>query len=150
MEFVTSGRVTGGVLYLRNRKRMDAALKKWRDCEVVVTVEKTHATRSQAQNAYYFGVIVATVSDCSGYTTNESHEMLKALNLPTELAERGVNGRLLNGMVIGGSTAKLNKLEFGEYLKSCVQWIAETFSVAVPDPDPAWRDQADAATEGAR
>lgn len=133
--FSTTGHVKDGKLFLRNKKQMAAVLARWRDGAVTLTVERAHATRSTAQNALYWGVYVATVVDCSGYSPNEAHEILKAHNLPHELAEQGENGQLVNGLIIGGSTRRLNKLQFGEYLRSCAQWIAETFSVAVPETE---------------
>lgn len=142
MEFVTSGTVKEGVLYLRNRKRMDADLSKWRDCEVIVTVEKTHATRSRAQNDYYHAVCVKFVAERTGYNLKEAHEVLKAMHLPRDLAAKGRNGRIVGDLVIGGSTTKLNKLEFIEYLERIVQWGAETLDIVIPDPDPEWREKA--------
>jgi hypothetical protein len=143
MEFLTSGSVRGGVLYLRNRKRMEAALSHWRDCAVTVTITKAYATRSKPQNDYYHAVCVELVASHTGYTHLEAHELLKALHLPRESAAKGLNGRLLGDYVIGGSTTKLNKLEFIDYLERIVQWAAETLDVVIPDPDPEWRANAE-------
>jgi hypothetical protein len=98
MEFLTSGSVRGGVLYLRNRKRMEAALSHWRDCAVTVTITKAYATRSKPQNDYYHAVCVELVASHTGYTHLEAHELLKALHLPRESrregTERAPPGRL--------------------------------------------------------
>jgi hypothetical protein len=140
-QFSTTGRIEGGKLYLRSRRQMDRSLAGWKDCEVVVTIEKAHATRSHAQNAYFHAVVVAMVSDRTGYTPNEAKELLKAQCLPHDLAD-GRNGRLVNGLVIGGSTSKLNKLEFIDFLDACVRWAAEQIDLVIPDPDPRWREHA--------
>lgn len=150
MEYVTSGHVTDGTLFLRNRKRMDAELKRWKNREVVVTIATVHATRSKAQNDYYHAVCVELVASHTGYTHLEAHELLKALHLPREAAARGTNGRLLGDYVIGGSTTKLNKLEFIDYLERIVRWAAETLDVAMPDPDPEWRMKAEQQMEAER
>jgi hypothetical protein len=131
--FSTTGRIEGGKLQLRNRKRMAAALAQWRDGEVTITIERAHAHRSTAANALYWGVFVAAASEDSGYSPNEIHELLKAHCLPHELAETGENGRLVNGLVIGGSTARLNRLQFSDYLKSCAQFVAETWGTVIPE-----------------
>lgn len=146
MELTTSGSVKAGILRIRNRTRLRRDLAKWRDCEVLVRIETAHATRSKAQNDYYHAVCVEYVAQRTGYTHVEAHELLKALHLPREAAARGYNGRLLGDYVIGGSTAKLNKLEFIAYLERIVQWAAETLDVVIPDPDPAWREKAEAET----
>jgi len=141
-QFSTTGRIEEGKLYLRSRRVLDRALATWKDCDVVVTIEKAHATRSHAQNAYFHSVVVAMVSDRTGYTPKEAKELLKALCLPHDLAESGKNGRLLNGLVIGGSTSKLNKLEFIDFLEACVRYAAEHMDMVIPDPDPRWREHA--------
>jgi hypothetical protein len=143
VEFVTSGSVKDGTLYLRNKKRMDSELGRWRDCEVVVTIEKAHATRSLAQNAYYHAVVVARIALKWERDPKATHEILKAQFLPHEDAQKGSNGTLMNGLVIGGSTAKLNKLQFIEYLETIVGWAAEKWDVYIPDPDPDWRAKAE-------
>lgn len=134
MQFVTSGSVREGVLYLRNRKRMDADLSKWKDCEVVVTVERAHATRSAAMNRLYWGVYVKELSEYTGFTPNEMHDVLKAKFMPKTLALSDGNGEVVGEFVIGGTTTKLNKLEFGDYLREIKAW-AETLGVVIPEPD---------------
>lgn len=132
---VASVSLKAGKLHIRDRRKFDETLRRHRDFENgLLTLEKLHATRSDAQNRLYWGVYVETMSEATGYTPNECHEILKAHCLPHELAESGENGRLINGLVIGGSTAKLDKLQFGDYLKECARWIAERIGVAVPEP----------------
>jgi hypothetical protein len=36
--------------------------------------------------------------------------------------------------VIGKSTTKLNKVEFGEFCESVRRWAAESLSIDIPDP----------------
>jgi hypothetical protein len=141
-QYSATGRVKGGQLYLRSRRQMDRALAAWKDCEISFTIEKVHATRSHAQNAYFHAVVVAMVSDRTGYTPNEAKELLKAKCLPHDLAEQGINGRVIDGLVIGGSTAKLDKLQFIDFLDECVRYAAEHMDLVIPDPDPQWREHA--------
>lgn len=138
----SAAHVEGGLLFVHNRKQFDKGIAGLRDGDYIVTVERAVATRSAAQNAYYHGVVVKFVSEETGYSPTEAHEVLKAMHLPRDLAAEGKNGRLMNGLVIGGSTTKLNKLEFIEYLERIVQWAAEELHVVIPDPDPEWRQKA--------
>jgi hypothetical protein len=66
---------------------------------------------------------------------------LKAKFLPKHLSVPNQNGEIVGEFVIGGSTTKLNKLEFGEYCDSIVRWAAEDLGLVIPDPDPAWREK---------
>lgn len=139
--FITSGRVERGELRLRNLRKMAEALAAWR-CEVVVTIERAHATRSKPQNDYYWSVVVARIAAKWRRDPQSTHELLKAQFLPYDLAQEGKNGVLMNGLVIGGSTTKLNKLQFIDYLDAIVAWAAEKLDLYIPDPDPLWREHA--------
>jgi hypothetical protein len=149
MTVVTTGTVKAGRLEIRGRKALASKLKQMRDGEVLITIERAYATRSKAQNDYYHAVVVDRVAgNFSGrlgrrVTPKEAHELLKAQFLPHELARTGQNGSLMNGLVIGGSTAKLNKLQFIEYLETIIGWAAEKWDLYIPDPDPEWRAKAE-------
>lgn len=137
----TTARVEGGKLQLRNRAKFAAELATLRDGEVVVTVEKKHATRSLDQNAWYWSQVVGLVAQHTGYTPDEIHEIYKAKFLPKELTFADGNGEIQGSFVIGGTTTRLNKLEFAEYCERIREWAAESLDVNIPDPDPAWREQ---------
>lgn len=133
-DFVTTGAVEGGKLLLRNRKAFNEALSSMKDGEVLVTVARARATRSLSQNAWYWGVIVELISEHTGYTPDEVHELLKAKFIPKKLAVQDGNGEIKGEFVIGGSTQKLNKLTFGEYCEAIRQWAAQDLDIVIPDP----------------
>jgi hypothetical protein len=133
-EYIANATVQAGKLHIRNRRAFDLALGSMPDgCELLVTVERVRATRSQAQNRWYWGVIVKAISDSTGYDPLEVHELLKEKFLPKTLALPDKHG-VADEFVIGGSTAKLNKLEFGEYCEGVRRWAAEALAVDIPDP----------------
>ena len=66
---------------------------------------------------------------------DEIHEVLKAKFIPKRLAIADGNGEIRDELVIGGSSAKLNKLEFGEFCESARRWAAEDLGVVIPDPE---------------
>lgn len=134
-EIVTTGFVKRGRLEMRNRKAVLAQLSRMRDCEVVITIEPRKAARSQQQNRWYWGVIIDLLSEHTGFSPEEMHEVCKAQFLPKKLAVADGNGVIHGEFVIGGSTTKLNKLEFGEYCERIRQWAAEDLGVVIPDPD---------------
>lgn len=125
MEHVATGFVKDGILMVRNKARLDACVKSWRDCEVTITVEKKHATRSLEQNAAYWAAIVKPLSDHTGYQPDEIHDILKAKFLPKKLALLDRNGDVLDEYVIGGTTTTLDKIQFGEFIRDIQVWAAE-------------------------
>lgn len=119
-----------------NRRRLALALKGKRDAELVLVLEKKHSTRSLAANAYYWAGVVGTISEHTGYTPDEVHELLKAKFLPKKVTLSDANGEIVEEVVIGVSTTKLNKIQFGEYIEAIRQWAAETLDLDIKDPLP--------------
>jgi len=131
---IATGRVERGKLRIRNAERVSRELKAWRECDVTITIAKRRATRSLAQNALYWSVYVALLSEHTGYTPDEIHALLKARFLPKTLALCDEHGEIREEFEIGTTTTALNKLEFGEFLRSIQQWAAEELGVVIPDP----------------
>lgn len=133
--FVTTGYLRSGRLEIRRKRQMQAALGRMRDGEVLITIARHHATRSLQQNRWYWGVIVELLAEHTGYTPDEIHEVLKAKFLPKKIALADGNGEIQGEYVIGGTTTRLNKLEFGEYCEAIRRWAAEELAVVIPDPE---------------
>lgn len=133
---VASGFVTAGKLLLRNREAFDARLLRFPDGEVLARIEVAKAARSRQQNRWYWGQIVQLISNHTGFTPDEMHEVLKAKFLPKTLAIANGNGEVIGEYVIGGTTVSLGKNEFGEYCEGIRGWAAECLGVVIPDPDP--------------
>lgn len=133
---VASASVQGGKLFIRNRRHFDQQIAQMKEgWEVEVAVKRRRATRSQQQNAYYWGVVVELISEHTGYSPDEVHDLLKALFIPKRLAVQDGNGEIHGEIVIGGSTRQMNKVEFGEYMETIRRWAAETLDVVIPDPE---------------
>lgn len=133
--FMTTGRVESGKLKTRNLQAMTTAFAGWKDCEVTILIERATATRSLVANAYYWGVVVHLISEHTGHTPEETHDLLKVMFLPKKLAMLGRNGDLVNELVIGGSTTKLNKVEFYEYCQRIREWSQDSLDLYIPRPD---------------
>ena len=134
-EVVTTGFVRKGRLEIRQRKGLQESLKRLADGEVLVTIARVKAARSTQQNRWYWGVIVDLLSEYTGFTPDEMHEVLKAKFLPKKLAVADQNGVIRGEYVIGGTTTKLDKVEFGEFCESVRRWAAEELDVIIPDPE---------------
>ena len=124
-----------GILQLANRKRLQADLAHFADCAVEIIIRKKNR-RSSQQNKYYHGVIVKEIEtrmrDLGNDVTPELvHEFLKDRFLQSPLIGEG-------GEIIGslpGSTAKLNKDEFGIYIDKIILFAAETLAISIPLPN---------------
>lgn len=138
---VLSGRVTHGKLSVRGWKPFNG----WPDGEVTITVARKRATRSLLQNAWYFGQILRLLSEHTGYTVDELHDYCKLrFNAKTVcLVDR--DGVVKDETRVGLSTAKLNRVTFGEYCEAIREWAAADLGVLIPDPDPNWREKDEAA-----
>lgn len=150
--FCTTGRIEDGQLYMRNKNEMRDELTAWKDGEVIITIERAHAHRSTAQNAYYWGVVVPRVQDAfkkkgieAGDRPDVTNEVLKAQFMDPQLVSRGrIRGFISDtGLLIGTHTSDLNKLEFIEYLERIVEHAATSWDCYIPPPDPNWREQAE-------
>jgi hypothetical protein len=139
-EIVLTGRIERGKLKVRGWRPLDLP-----DGEVTITVERKRATRSRIQNAWYWGQILRLLSDHTGYTVDELHDYCKQRFNPTRVLIHDQDGAIVDESRIGRSTTKLNRVTFGEYCEAIRQWAAQDLQVVIPDPDPNWRQQSEAA-----
>ena len=83
----------------------------------IVRIEQDRPIRSLSQNALYW-VWLAKVELETGSSSEDLHEYLKSVFLPRRLIR--IKGKAISHDVETlGSTTKLNKVEFGEYLEKC-------------------------------
>lgn len=141
LQYQATGRVEKGKLLIRSPKRMQDVLAEWRDCEVTVTIEKRHAIRSIEANRYYFGVCLKLIAEYTGHTIDELHDWAKARFIPKHLSILDKNGEIKDDLVIGGTTTRLNRVQFYEYVESIRKFAAEELGLDIPEPDPNWRER---------
>ena len=126
----------GARLFIPNRLQFDQQIGQFREgSEVEVEVTIRRASRSLNQNAWYWGVIVEAISDHTGYTPDEVHEFLKAKFIPKRLVFEDGNGEVVDDYVLGGSTRKMNTIQFGEFCEDVRRWAATTLDINIPDPE---------------
>jgi len=133
---VTTATVDEHGLHLRMGPKTRAALKRVRPgTELQITIEKLHATRSLLQNALWWAAVVTPIADYTGYTKDETHELLKMILLPRHRILADKNGEQVGDFVMGGSTTKLNKVEFGELIEAAIKWAGETLGLVLEMPE---------------
>lgn len=136
---VLPGRLEGGKVRL-NAKRLAELLKGRKDCDLEFIIERKHATRSLAQNAYYHGVVLRLISEHTGHTSDELHEFFKLKFNAKPMTFVNEHGEIVDEERIGLTTTKLNKITFGEFVEKVRQFAAEELHLNIPDPDPNWRE----------
>lgn len=129
-------RVEGGKVKLRDVRTFNGALAQLPDGEYLLTIDKAHATRSLQANAFYWGVVIESIARHTEQPAGDIHEYCKQHFLPKRLALADKNGEIHDdGTVIGGSTTKLNKIEFYEYCEQIRQWALDFLGLDIPTPD---------------
>jgi hypothetical protein len=126
---IATGEVKGGKLVLRNRRQFDEQIRLMKDgWQLEVTVQRMRATRSTAQNAWYWSTVLQYISECTGDDVTDLHEHFKVKFNPKRLHLGDEE------QVIGGSTRTMNKAEFGEFIEKIRRWASEFLDCAIPDP----------------
>lgn len=121
------GRVdTLGRLVMDEPGAFARALAKFRGREVQVLVEPKKKRRSDRQNAYYWGVIIETLSDHTGYAADEMHEALKNKFLGFYDKKTGLR--------VVSSSAEQNTVEFENYMSQIRAWASEN-GIFIPLPN---------------
>ena len=131
-----SGKVTDGKLKLVHQERFKKELETFEGCTVTLTVHKKKNKRSNAQNAYYWGVVVPLVQEGvrdmgEKLTAEQIHEMLKRECLKGELVNTET-GHIVN---FARSTTGLTTVEFMDFVDDIHQFAAEFLNLQIPDPN---------------
>lgn len=96
----------------------------------VVSVENFKKSRTNSQNSYLWGVVYKTISDETGYSCDELHELFKNSFLPHKLVTIGDKS-----VRITPSTTALKTDEFNEYIELVCRYAAETIGCYIPAPN---------------
>lgn len=91
----------------------------------VIEIQKSKRVRSLNQNKYYWGVVIKIISDHTGYTSDETHQVLASMFL----------SYISNGRTFVKSTTKLNTFDFEQYLDKCRKWANDEMSAYIPMPN---------------
>ncbi len=103
------------------------------DGPVEIEIKPYKYIRSNEQNRYYWGVVVRLISEHTGFTDNEVHEILKHIHLVKRLFIK-TNSKDDN-VWITRSTRDLKTSEMEEYLSKCRMWASTELGVFIPEPN---------------
>lgn len=100
-------------------------------CRLAVTVERYSPKRSSNLNAYYWGVVVKTISEATGYEADEVHALLAAKFLPPRIITIGGETQ-----AIRAQTSRLPTVDFQGYVEAIKRWAAQELEgLYIPDPN---------------
>jgi hypothetical protein len=97
----------------------------------LIKIEKYSKKRSSPQNRYYHAVVLKYLSETTGFSLSEMHEVLKAKFLPYERANR-VTSEVVQ---FGRSTTELNTLQYEEFLEQVRVWALNELDCLIPLPN---------------
>ncbi len=120
------GEIKDGVLVVRNRPMMEKEIRQYDDCPAVIKVERLKNSRSRQQNSYYWAVALKIISEATGHTEEELHEIFKKMFLPKIFKKLGDKT-----VMISGSTTALSTDEFARYLDRIIAEVSE-MGIAIP------------------
>ena len=93
---------------------------------IYVTVSKETKRRSNNQNAYYHGVVIKLLAECTGYTPDEAHDAVRWLFLRVRRDGLPESVR---------STTSLSTAEFETYMTDIRQWASVELGCYIPEPN---------------
>lgn len=115
-------------LHFADIERLNMDVTRYNDKTVEVTIKEYKPKRSNQLNQYYWGVVVKIISDYTGYTKEETHELLKQTFLKKKVLIEDTWYDTTE------STTKLNNKDMLEFIEQVKQWAAQTLYVYIPDP----------------
>ncbi len=122
------GKIEQGKLKLRDKARFDMLCSLLDGREIKVELSEAKKTRSNQQNRWYWGVIIPMIAEhqgCEVWEYEQVHFELKRLILGVQK-----KGKL----EIVKSSAKMDTLEFTEYVETVRRWAVKELGVVIPDP----------------
>jgi hypothetical protein len=113
-----------------DKERLYKTLKSLKPVPYRVELKIDRENRSGNQNKYYWGVVIKTLSDETGFTPEEMHEVLKRKFLK-------YNKVLPNGEQVGitMSTTDLDTKEFEEYMEEVRRFAIQELDILILLPN---------------
>lgn len=94
----------------------------------------TFKERSNPQNRYYWGVVVDTLSDETGYDREEMHEIIKRKFLTDYRIIKGSKGQAVQ-VETSNKTSTLNTKSFEDLMTRIRIWASRDLSIFIPEPN---------------
>ena len=130
--FAYRGTLNDGVITPERHRYVLGMLGMFKSTPVRVVVQNLkYRKRSNNQNEYMWGIILPLISEHTGHSVEDLHDIFKTKFLKSKLMWRGTE------LVVVGSTTELSTVEFGEYLDKIIAEAGE-LSIEIPEADKDW------------
>lgn len=96
--------------------------------DIILWLGKWYKPRTDAQNKYYWGVIVDLLIEHTGHDKEDIHTFLKGEHIPK------VN---ILGRDVPASTKRMSTQEFEQYASRIRMWASRELQVYIPEPNEA-------------
>lgn len=126
------GHIENGKLVLDNARWFKGMLQQFDNTPVVLTLERKKNSRSKEQLGYLWGVVYPLISQHTGHTPEDLHDIFKSKFLRNKRVWRG------GDMIVVGTTSSLSSNEMAEFITNIIVEAGE-LSIAVPPPDPSYQ-----------
>ena len=113
-----------------DKKELYRVLKSRKPKLYRVEIKEHRDKRSSNANGYLWGVVYATIAQETGFSSDELHEIFKGKFLTTDKVLKQT-GQVFS---VPGSTADLDKVQFGEYLDNVLQFALTELDCYIPQP----------------
>lgn len=120
MKSVLFGKIEEGFVKLDRYSQKEAV--EHEGARVIVEIDTPKNIRTAQQNKYLWGVVYKEISEYTGYTNEEVHQVFGERFLSYEK----------NGHKFVKSTTKLSTKEFSQYVDKVIQYAGEKFQVSIP------------------
>lgn len=127
---VHHGSLKDGKLELDNPRWFRGMLQQFSDSPLVITLERKKKDRSREQLGYLWGVIYPLISQHTGHTPEDLHDIFKSKYLRSKKVWRG------GDVVVVGTTTDLSTNEMAEFITNVIIEAGE-LSIEIPPADPA-------------
>ncbi len=124
-----------GKLFFQDRQAFDRHILSLKEeVPYELTVKECKNQRSLQQNKYYWGVPIKLISEHTGHTPDEVHELLKGLFLKKHLDIFNKNGSVQRYYFIM-STTLLNTKTMEDYQSNIRVWGSSELGLYIPEPN---------------
>jgi hypothetical protein len=113
------------------KEKLWKILKTLKPKKYEISIKQYRENRSMPQLRYYWGVVLSILSNETGFTPEELHEVLKLkFNTQTKVIKHTGEE-----VFFGGSTGDLDTMQFEDYLEKIKTWAIQEINTYIPDPN---------------
>lgn len=124
------GRIKNGKLQVQRFFKKDLLKLEGREVEIM----PVESTRSSQANRYYWGIVIKLISEHTGFTPEEVHEVFKKKFLTYHKSYKGKVYKFTK------STTDLKISDFAGYVDKIIQYATSELGIIIPDAEIAYEE----------